>query len=132
MDGYIAIPAESDGDGMFSAEVTYAEFVAKLVKPLDKLDHLNHMCLGCAGEVGELVDAIKKATIYGKELDRENVIEELGDLMFYMQGIMNSLKIDWDDIADHNILKLLKRYEKLEFSTEAAIARADKAGESNG
>lgn len=108
----------------------YPEFVAKLVKPLEFKDHLNHMALGCAGEVGELVDAIKKHTIYDKPLDRDNVIEELGDLIFYMQGIMNVLELNWNkDIGYSNVEKLKKRYKKLAFSTQEAQDRADKVFE---
>jgi len=49
--------------------------------------HLLHMSIGVSGEAGELIDAIKKYVIYRKPLDRENVIEELGDLEFYMEGL---------------------------------------------
>lgn len=104
----------------------FNEYVQKLAKPLSDPDHLTHMVLGVAGEAGELVDAIKKHTIYEKPLDRENVVEELGDLAFYMQGIMNPLGITWQEIIDANHVKLGKRYEKLTFSTQEAIARADK------
>ncbi len=58
----------------------HAEMVAALAKPGAEIAatlrpfqaHALHMVLGIAGEAGELVDAIKKATIYGKGLDREN------------------------------------------------------------
>lgn len=49
--------------------------------------NLIHMAVGIAGEAGELLDQVKKATIYRKPLDRENVVEELGDLEFYMEGL---------------------------------------------
>jgi NTP pyrophosphatase (non-canonical NTP hydrolase) len=107
----------------------YNDFVAKLAKPMKFKDHLNHMALGAAGEVGELVDCIKKYTIYEKDMDYENLKEELGDLMFYMQGIMNCAGLSWQDLVNANVTKLSKRYEKLTFSTEAAVARADKQTE---
>jgi NTP pyrophosphatase (non-canonical NTP hydrolase) len=116
------------------ANCYYDEFVARLVKPLPKKEHLNHMALGVAGEAGELVDCIKKHTIYEKPLDRENLVEELGDLMFYMQGIMNKFALGVDEVIAANARKLMKRYETLQYSNEAAIARADKLqeGDSNG
>lgn len=107
-------------------QLYYYEFVLKLVKQLPFKDDLNHMALGAAGEVGELIDAIKKHTIYDKPLDKDNIKEELGDLLFYMQGIMNLCEFSWDDIARHNIEKLSARYKKLTFSTQEAQDRADK------
>lgn len=102
-----------------------SEIVADLVEHPQKA-HLAHMALGVSGEAGELVDALKKHTIYGKKLDRENVVEELGDLRFYMQGIMNSLEITEEEVIEHNIKKLSKRYAKGSYSNEQAQQRADK------
>lgn len=88
--------------------------------------HLIHMAIGIAGESGELLDAIKKAVIYGKPLDRENVIEELGDLEFYMAGLRAALDITREQVIAHNVAKLEKRYAK-GYSDKAAQERADKA-----
>ncbi len=95
-----------------------------------KLDHLNahfvHMALGIAGEAGELVDAIKKSAIYGKALDVENVVEELGDIEWYMQGLRASLAITREEVLRYNINKLNKRYPQ-QYTDQAAHDRADKA-----
>lgn len=109
-------------DGML---VQYNEFVRSKCKPLASNEHLNHMCLGVAGEVGELIDPIKNHTIYGKDLDRANVIEEIGDLLFYVQGIINELDLDYNQILQSNADKLNKRYAN-GYSDQAAQARADK------
>ena len=37
------------------------------------------MVAGVVGEIGELMDAYKRHIAYGKELDRINVLEEIGD-----------------------------------------------------
>lgn len=106
--------------------VTYEEFVCNLVKELGALqNNIAHMALGIAGETGEIVDAIKKNVIYDKPLDVENVIEELGDLEFYMAGLRQLLGISRWDTLQANIFKLQKRYAT-GYSDEAAIARADK------
>ena len=93
--------------------------------------NLLHMAVGVSGEAGELVDAIKKHTIYNKPIDRENVIEELGDIEFYMEGIRNALGISRKDTLSHNINKLLSgknaRYSKGEYSNEQAQERRDKS-----
>lgn len=91
--------------------------------------HLVHMALGVAGEAGELVDAIKKHAIYGKELDIFNVIEELGDIEWYMQGIRSALGITREEVLKYNIAKLEKRYPSEGYSDTEAVARADKEAE---
>lgn len=88
-----------------------------------------HHATGCATEAGELLDAAKKVAIYNKPVDRENVIEELGDLEFYMQGIRANLGITREECLAHNIAKLTKRYPKGTFDNADAVARADKHGE---
>jgi NTP pyrophosphatase (non-canonical NTP hydrolase) len=88
--------------------------------------HLIHMGVGVCGEAGELIDAIKKQVIYRKELNLENVIEELGDLEFFMEGIRQGLNITRKQTLDANIDKLGKRYEGLTYSDNAAQTRSDK------
>lgn len=115
---------------------TYSGFVGNLVKSPEEIvadlvkkphnAHLLHMALGVAGEAGELADALKKVAIYGKEIDRENVVEELGDLRFYMQGIMNDLGITEAEVIQHNTTKLSKRYSEGKYSNKQAQERADK------
>lgn len=114
--------------------VTHSEMVAGLAKSGDAIAaemtgsdaHLLHMAVGISGEAGELLDAIKKRVIYRKDLDLDNVIEELGDLEFYLEGIRQGLCITRDECLEANIAKLSKRYEKLQYSDTAAQERADK------
>lgn len=116
--------------------VTHSEMVAGLAKSGDTIAaemtgpdaHLLHMAVGISSEAGELLDAIKKRVIYRKDLDLDNVIEELGDLEFYLEGIRQGLCITRDECLEANIAKLSKRYEKLQYSDTAAQERADKKG----
>lgn len=117
-------------------EKIYRKFVNGIVKPgTDILGtvtptrmHLLHAALGAAGEVGELVDAIKKHVIYDQPLDLENVVEELGDLEFYLEMLRAVLDIDRDTTIEDNMVKLAKRYAN-GYSDDAAQARADKQAE---
>jgi NTP pyrophosphatase (non-canonical NTP hydrolase) len=88
-----------------------------------------HMTIGLAGEAGEMLDAVKKWTIYQKELDLANVKEELGDLEFYLEGLRQIFGFTREEILEHNQEKLLTgknaRYKE-GYSDKAAIARADK------
>lgn len=106
---------------------TYPDFVEALFKDMGPRDDLAHAAMGISGEAGELLDAIKKHWAYGKQLDIVNVIEELGDLEFYMQALRNSLGLSRDEIIRGNIAKLSTRYASLSYSDAQAIARADKA-----
>ena len=91
--------------------------------------HNLHMVVGISGEAGELLDCLKKAIIYRKPIDMENLIEELGDLEFYMEGLRQSFGITRSQTLSHNITKLSKRYEGLKYTDEAAQLRADKQHE---
>lgn len=110
-----------------SIQTTYDEFVRKLWKrfPDERLE-ICHAAMGVSGESGELCDALKKVAIYGKKLDRDNIVEELGDIRFFMQAIMNRYQITDTEVLQDNANKLSERYKELVYTDEAAIARADK------
>lgn len=113
----------------------YGQMVHALAKPsqdiLGTLDppkvHLLHMIMGICGEAGELLDAIKKHVAYNKPLDLYNVVEELGDIEFYLEGFRQGLSIQREEVLIENINKLSIRYNNLTYSDTAAQTRADKA-----
>lgn len=114
-------------------ETEHAKLVHALIKAPEsilptltsrKVD-LIHAVLGISGEAGELLDAVKKFAIYNKTLDIENVVEELGDLEFYMEHLRQRLGIRREVTLRHNIDKLRKRYPE-GYTDAAAHARADK------
>ena len=105
---------------------TYEQFVTNLVKERGETSkNLEHMVIGICGEAGELADGIKKNSIYGKPLERANIIEEFGDLEFYMAGLRQMLGISRYETLAANVAKLGVRY-KNGYSDQAAIDRADK------
>jgi NTP pyrophosphatase (non-canonical NTP hydrolase) len=114
--------------------ITHPELVAALCKPGEQIlssltsedAHVWHMSSCLCGESGELFDAIKKHVIYRKPYDRENIIEELGDIEFYLEGLRKVLNITRQMTLDANIAKLSKRYEELKYSDAQAQGRADK------
>lgn len=89
-------------------------------------DGIMHAAVGIAGEAGELLDAIKKGWAYGKPIDRTNVIEELGDLEFYMEALRQQLNITREETLAANEVKLSKRYHSGTYSDQHAQERADK------
>jgi len=115
-------------------QIKHNEMVAALAKPgadiiaslTPEKAHAIHMAIGISGEAGELLDAIKKYVIYNKTVDRENVVEELGDLEFYIEGIRQGLGITREETIAHNIAKLGTRYSSGKYSDKQAQERADK------
>ncbi len=88
---------------------------------------LIHAMMGITGEAGELTDAIKKHLFYGKDLDLENIMEEAGDLLFYITALLKLLGFNLTHAQACNHAKLSQRYPSGSFSTAQAVARADKA-----
>jgi NTP pyrophosphatase (non-canonical NTP hydrolase) len=85
-----------------------------------------HAGTGIVGEAGELIDAIKKHVIYNRELDIKNVVEEMGDIEFYMEQLRQALNITREETIQANLDKLNKRYAEGKFSDQQAQVRADK------
>lgn len=83
---------------------------------------LNHAVLGMAGEVGELAGALEKWLYYGRVLDLENVIEEMGDLLWYVAQLCNGIGVDMSAVMEANIAKLRARYPE-KYTDEAAANR---------
>lgn len=85
-------------------------------------DRLLHAGIGIATESGEFLDALKKHVFYGKDLDRVNLKEELGDLLWYIAIAMDELGTDFNTEQLRNIAKLSARYPE-KFTREAAEFR---------
>jgi NTP pyrophosphatase (non-canonical NTP hydrolase) len=112
----------------------HTAMVEQLTKDPEEILHLLtpkqvmllHHALGMATEVGELLTAVKAHVIYGKPLDEDNVVEELGDFEFYAAGFRATLGILREDTLKHNMEKLAKRYPGYRYTDTRAIERADK------
>ena len=92
--------------------------------------HALHMAVGISGESGELLDCIKKHTMYNRPIDRENLVEnlveELGDIEFYLEGLRQVFGVTREEVLAINQAKLEKRYSSGKYSNQQAQARADK------
>ncbi len=114
------------GESGLTERIRYDAFVALLFKQQEATVMVLHAALGVCSEAGELGDAIKKHAIYGKPLDRANLVEELGDLRFFMEAVCNMFDISDQEVLQGNANKLATRYKGLAYSDVAAIGRADK------
>ena|ERR1700744_713810 len=108
------------------AETRYCDMVEVLWKKEEFSAMVRHAAMGVGGEAGELIDCLKKVSVYNKTLDRGNLIEELGDMMFYLTIIMSMFGVGEAEVLQANANKLSKRYEGLVYSDMAAQQRADK------
>lgn len=79
-------------------------------KDLPFKDRLLNCALGSLSELGEVGDIIKKSVFQGHELNKAELKEELGDVLWYINNLANTLDIDIEEVERNNIQKLLKRY----------------------
>jgi NTP pyrophosphatase (non-canonical NTP hydrolase) len=112
--------------------MTPKEFVKKAMRtdagkvyPQDP--RLMHAAIGLCTESGELIDALKKAMFYGKELDKTNLKEESGDILWYLALFMDAIGTDFETEMIRVIAKLEARYP--EKFTEELAANRDLAAE---
>lgn len=122
---------------MSSFEDIHKNLVAALCKPGDQLAielnneskaHVLHMAVGISSEAGELLDCVKKYTIYDQKIDEQNLVEELGDIELYLEGLRAHFGLSRDFIVKRNIDKLNQRYGTGTYSDQQAQIRADKTG----
>lgn len=81
-----------------------------------------HAYMGLTTEIGELVDTFKKHIFYGKEIDHENLVEEMGDLFWYIALMATHLGVSFEEIMEKNNTKLRLRYPD-KFSESHALNR---------
>ena len=72
--------------------------------------------LGLVGEAGETADKIKKMLrdkdgVVSDE-DRELVVKELGDTLWYIASIARYLEVSLSEVAEGNIAKLESRWQR--------------------
>lgn len=85
-------------------------------------DKLMMATLGLAGESGEVADTMKKHWYHAHELDAGEVIKELGDVLWYLTLLSNTLGFSLQEVMQHNTEKLRCRYPD-GFSSERSINR---------
>ena len=85
---------------------------------------ITNALMGINGEAGEAIDILKKCLFQGHDLCLSELVEELGDCLWYIALAADAVDVSLDDIAQCNIAKLRKRYPE-GFSTEASIERRD-------
>lgn len=104
----------------------YQELARRTQNPkLTQHERLLHALHGIASEAGE-IHGIYQKMYQGHILNVEQVIDEMGDLVWFISELADVLVIPLNGVAKHNVEKLRKRYPEAEgFSIERSVNREE-------
>lgn len=126
---YGVLPKNGDPNALLNtleARVTGARsFTQPATCDILKDPRVVHGIVGVLTEGGELAEALGASIELGAEIDRENIVEECGDVLWYVAVLLDAIGVDLETVMEANIEKLKKRYGE-KFTAAAAVARADK------
>ena len=92
--------------------VDFADRIGELDREGANIERLLTSGVGINAEGGEFMEIIKKMVFQGKpwnEDNREHLIIELGDVMWYVAQACMALEVSFDDVIATNVKKLEKR-----------------------
>jgi NTP pyrophosphatase (non-canonical NTP hydrolase) len=110
--------------------VSLADRLGELDREGANIERLTTAGVGLAAESGEFLEIVKKMVFQGKPWtpdNREHLIIELGDVMWYVAQACMALDISFDDVVRGNVKKLEKRYPGGSFDVDKSENR--KAGD---
>ena len=91
------------------------------------INRLTTAAVGISAEGGEFMEIVKKMVFQGKPYNddnREHLIIELGDVMWYVMQACAALDVSIEDVVAGNVEKLKKRYPGGEFDVYKSENRA--------
>lgn len=86
---------------------------------------INFSALEIASEAGEVANKVYKHQYQGHPLNIQDLVEELGDVMWGIASMADALGVSLHYVASSNISKLAKRYPDGRFTTKDSISRVD-------
>ena len=107
--------------------VSLADRMGELDRQGACIERLTTAGIGLAAESGEFLEIVKKMVFQGKPWsvdNREHLIIELGDVMWYVAQACMALDISFDEVIEGNIKKLEKRYPGGSFDIHDSENRA--------
>ncbi len=78
----------------------------------DKEKRKQQAILEFTGEATEVLGIIQKAQRKGEPINRERVVDELGDSLWGLVGVMNEFDISLEELIGFNVRKLTDRNTK--------------------
>ena len=106
--------------------VALADRMGELDREGANIERLATAGIGLAAESGEFLEIVKKMVFQGKpwnDDNREHLIIELGDTMWYVMQACMALDVDINDVVRRNVSKLEKRYPSGSFDVEKSEHR---------
>jgi len=88
----------------------YQQVMKRTMQNQTRMEALSNFALGLAGEAGEVIDPIKKDLFHGKPFTDDYMKKEIGDCIWYLSAIANTLGYDLEEILDINVAKLAARH----------------------
>lgn len=82
----------------------------------------DNACRGLIADAGEVAGCIQKWIEYGRDLDKVNLMEELGDCLWRIAQMCDAMNWSLEDVMQANIIKLQARYP-LKYSDHQANNR---------
>ena len=117
-----AVTSDSSKDFVY-----LADRLVELDQKGANIERLTTAGVGLAAESGEFLEIVKKMVFQGKpwnEHNREHLIIELGDVMWYVMQACAALEVSLDDVIEGNVNKLKKRYPGGDFDVYHSENRA--------
>ena len=103
--------------------VEWYEAEAARTRSGSAVDPMIHAALGLCSESGEFASAVKAHLMYARALDKTNLLEEMGDILWFLSLAADSLGFSLRNVMLANIAKLRKRYPEGSFSVDRANNR---------
>ena len=97
---------------------SFTESLDNLDREGANIQRLLTAAVGLSAEGGEFMEIVKKMVFQGKpwnDDNREHLIIELGDAMWYVMQACSALDVSLEDVVAKNVEKLKKRYPGGEF-----------------
>ena len=97
---------------------SFIESLGALDREGANINRLATSAVGISAEGGEFMEIVKKMVFQGKPWNadnREHLIIELGDVLWYVAQACMALEVSFDDVVATNVEKLKKRYPGGEF-----------------
>ena len=107
--------------------VDFADRIGELDREGANIERLLTSGVGLAAESGEFLEIVKKMVFQGKpwnDDNREHLIIELGDVMWYVMQACMALDVTLDEVIAGNVEKLKKRYPGGDFNVYHSENRA--------
>ena len=75
-------------------------------------------CSGLVSEAGESMALFEKAYRKGVLVDRDRLMDELGDVLWFLAATCNMMDIDLNDVMQHNVHKINERQSRGQVTSE--------------